>query len=130
MVVLFSGCVTRLYVKFGNATTENVVVKSTETGKEVEVSPGRFKKFLHSSGDLVVKTEAKREFKFEGIKPAFIEPPYRGGSNVLPGPGRVVLNLQLQTNMQLHVLLPGKKTVDDTIQQPKGYPKSGKEETR
>lgn len=124
---LLTGCYTTLYVNFGNATNDKIWAQRANTREFIEVRVGQFKKFPHSGGDLVVKTGFNSAFKFESISPAYIGSPYRGGRDNIVGPDSIVLNLLLQTNMQIYVLLPGQKTIDEKIEQPKGYPKRGEE---
>jgi len=117
------GCSTRCYVKFRNATSTVVRVESAETGQQEDIGPGRSKQFPHSNGNLVVHTARGETLLYAGISPVTVDPAYHGGTPILPGRGRVVLVVQLQTNMQLLALRPGKSAPDPN--QPAGYPKVG-----
>jgi hypothetical protein len=48
LAMLTTGCYTNLYVKFGNGTGQKIGVKDTQTGQEVQVAPGKFRKIGHS----------------------------------------------------------------------------------
>jgi hypothetical protein len=128
LAVLTTGCYTLSAVRFGNKTGSKVRVKSSQTGQEIEVAPGRFKKLPHAAGDLIVTTTVGEKFKFPSIEPPRIDTSdsnYLDKRNGLFGQGYITLGLVLETNMELYALMPGKKSVDSEIPQPKGYPKAG-----
>lgn len=133
-LLLQTGCYTNLYVNFGNGTGQKIGVKDTHTGQEVQVAPGKFRKVGHSQADLVVTTPDKTRYVFTGVRVAdhamdtrYFPPSSRGFLGL--GSWSFDLNVLLQTNMDLYVLLPGKKTVDASVPQPEGYPKAGKKMT-
>lgn len=117
-------------LRFGNGTASEIKVKSSQTGQEIKVAPGRFKKLPHAAGDIVVTTKTGEKFKFAGIEPPRVDIDSSGtnyldkGSSLF-GPGYISLGLKLDTNMELYALMPGKKSVDTKIPQPSGYPKRG-----
>lgn len=119
-----TGCYTLSQVNFGNGTPTTIKVKSSQTGQEINVPPGKFKKLPHATGDLIVTTQTNGQFKFTGIEPPVLDD-YLVKRESLFGPGYVTLNVMLETNMQLYVLMPGKKVIDKTLEQPNGYPKAG-----
>ena len=112
-------------VNVGNATNGKIRVKSAYTGREIEIAPAHFKKLPHTSGDLLVTTESNAKLKFPNVAPAEVGRNFWGGGDNIVGADSIVLNVLLQTNMHLYALLPGKKTVDENVEQPKGYPKVG-----
>jgi hypothetical protein len=117
-----SGCMTYLSVNIGNATKTKIVVKSSETGKEARISPGHFKKVPHGYGDLLINVPPNQEFKFRNVVPFYVDRKYLAVRNCFFGPNWVTLNVTLQTNLELYVLDPHKKIVEN---QPDGYPKAG-----
>lgn len=125
LLALGSGCRLLSTVNFGNGTASKVWVTSLQSGKEIEVAPARFKKLPHDGGDIVVKTEAKQQFRFADVSEFHVDPKYREARGSLFGFSSVAFTVLLQTNMQLYVLMPGKKTADENTEQPKGYPKPG-----
>jgi len=128
LVLLFqTGCYTNLYVNFGNGTGQKIGVRDVQTGQEVQIAPGKFRKVSHDQADLIVTMPDKTHYQFTGVKvmdPAMDQKYYVHNSGLL-GTWHIDLNVLLQTNMNLYVLLPGKKTVDESISQPAGYPKTG-----
>lgn len=127
-LLLQTGCYTNLYVKFGNGTSRKISVKDVQTGQEVQIAPGKFQKIGHGKADLVVTTFDNTRYVFTGVKvadPAMDQKYYDPQKGVF-GAWSFDLNVLLQTNMDLYVLLPGKKTVDASVPQPDGYPKAGK----
>jgi hypothetical protein len=132
LALLFqTGCYTNLRVSFGNGTGQKIGVKDTQTGQEVQIAPGKFRKVSHDQADLIVTTPDKTRYQFAGVKvvDSAMDQKYYGHNSGLFGTWHIDLNILLQTNMNLYVLLPGKKTVDASIPQPEGYPKSGKKMT-
>jgi hypothetical protein len=127
LLPLTGGCYTKLTVNFGNSTPTTVWVKSAETGEETEVPAGRFRKMPHGVGDLIVTTSSKGKLRFTDVSPMHVAPEYLSRKSSIFGPGFVTLTVALQTNLQLHVVMPGKKTLDQKIKQPTGYPKAGTE---
>jgi len=129
LAVLFvtSGCYTTLTINCGNGTPEKIRVKSDYTGQEIEVPPNRFKKLPHSSGDIEVTTRSNGKFKFADVAPFHVEDKYLLKRKSVFGPGSVTLNVMLETNMQLYVVMPGRKAVDQSEDQPKGFPKVGQQ---
>lgn len=125
LLLMTTGCYTTVAVNFGNGTTTKVRVQSSETGQEIEVAPHRFKKLPHSSGDLIVATETAGKLKFQRVAPFDVDRKYHTIGHSVFGPNSVTLNVKLETNMQLYVVMPGNKSVDAKIEQPKGYPKTG-----
>jgi len=129
-LLLQTGCYTNLYVNFGNGTGQKIYVKDTQTGQEVQIGPGKFRKLSHSQADLVVTTPDNTRYQFSGIKvadPAMDTRYFPSGNRGFLGLGSWSFDLKvlLQTNMDLYVLLPGKKSVDGSVPQPAGYPKTG-----
>jgi len=129
-----TGCYTNLYVNFGNGTGQKISVRDTQTGQEVQITSGKFQKIGHGHADLVVTTPDKTRYMFTGVRVAdpamdtrYFPPSSRGFLGL--GSWSFDLNVLLQTNMDLYVLLPGKKTVDASVPQPDGYPKAGKKVT-
>jgi hypothetical protein len=120
-----AGCYTVSKVNFGNGTAQRIRVMSSQTGQEIDVPPGKFKKLPHAAGDLTVTMQTNELFRFAGISPPELDD-YLVKGNSLFGPGRITLSVILETNMQLYVLKPGKKAVDPGVPQPDGYPKAGK----
>jgi hypothetical protein len=123
-----TGCYTLSTVNFGNGTAGDVKVQSSQTGQEIEVAPGRFKKLPHAAGDLIVTTQAEGRLKFPHVEPPSLDAAdsnYLAKRKSVSGPGYVTLNVVLETNMQLYALVPGKKAVDEQTKQPAGYPKTG-----
>ena len=126
--ILMTGCYTLAVVNFGNGTTARVRVMSSQTGEEIEIKPGAFKKLPHSTGDLIVEVHSRGQFKFTGVEPPALDitdASYLAKQASPFGPGKITLRVRLETNMQLYALMPGKKTVDSKIEQPDSYPKSG-----
>jgi hypothetical protein len=125
LLLITSGCYTTVAVNFGNGTPAKVRVQSAQTGQETEVAPDKFKRLRHSSGALVVTTQVNEKFKFQQVSPFDVDRKYHTIGNSIFGPNSVTLNLRLETNMQVYVVMPGKKSVDERVAQPKGYPKAG-----
>lgn len=125
LLLMTIGCCTTVAVNFGNGTPTKVRVQSSETGQEIAVAAGRFKKMPHSSGDLVVTTEAGGKLKFQRVAPFDVDRKYHTIGHSIFGPNSVTLNVRLETNFQLYVVLPGHKSVEANMEQPKGYPKTG-----
>jgi hypothetical protein len=98
---------------------------SSQTGKEINVLPGKCKKLPHARGDLVVTTQRNGQFKFSEVSPILLPDSYLVKRRSLFGPGYFTLNVMLETNTQLYVVMPGKRAVDQKVQQPNGYPKVG-----
>jgi len=130
-LLLQTGCVTNLYVNFGNGTGQKIGVKDTQTGQEVQIAPGKFRKVSHDQADLIVTTPDKTRYLFTGVKVVDRSTDQRYyDHNTGPfGTWSIELNVLLQTNMDLYVLLPSKKIVDASVPQPDGYPKAGKKMT-
>lgn len=129
-LLIQTGCYTNLYVNFGNATGQKIGVRDVQTGQEVQIAPGKFRKISHSQADLVVTTPDKTRYVFSGVKVAdpamdtrYFPPSNRGIFGL--GTWSFDINVLLQTNMDHYVLLPGKKAVDESVPQPAGYPKAG-----
>jgi hypothetical protein len=122
LVFAVTGCYTLSKVNFGNGTATAVKVKSSQTGQEINVPPGKFKELPHATGDLIVTTQTNGQFKFSGVEPPVLDD-YLVKRKSFFGPGHITLNLRIETNMQLYVVMPGEKTVDEKAQQPAGYPK-------
>jgi hypothetical protein len=130
-LLFLTGCYTNLHVNFGNGTGQKIGVKDTQTGQEVQIAQGKFRKVGHDQADLIVTTPDKTRYLFAGVKVAdramdtrYFPPSSRGFLGL--GSWTFDLNVLLQTNMDLYALLPGKKTVDASVPQPNGYPKAGK----
>jgi len=131
LALLFqTGCYTNLYVNLGNGTGQKISIKDTQTGQEAQIAPGKFRKISHAQADLVVTTPDKTHYVFSGVKvvdPAmdtrYFPPSSRGFLGL--GTWHFDLSVLLQTNMDVYVLLPGKKAVDQSVPQPAGYPKAG-----
>jgi hypothetical protein len=124
LAFVVTGCYTLSKVDFGNGIATAVKVKSSQTGQEINVPPGEFRKLPHATGDLIVTTQTNGQFKFSGVEPPVLDD-YLVKRKSIFGPGYVTLNVRLETNMQLYVVMPGEKTVDEKVQQPNGYPKIG-----
>ena len=124
-LLVMTGCRTNMAVNFGNGTAGKVRVQSSQTGQEIEVAPDHFKKLPHSSGDLVVTSEGDRKVRFTNVAPFDIDRNYLSIGRSIFGPNSVTLNVKLETNMALYVVMPGKKAVDPTVEQPSGYPNAG-----
>jgi hypothetical protein len=60
------GCYTNLRVNLGNGTGQRIDVRDTQTGQEVAVAPGKFRKLSHSQARLVVTTPDKTRYQFIG----------------------------------------------------------------
>lgn len=132
LALLFqTGCYTNLRVNFGNGTGQKIAVRDTQTGQEVQIAPGKFRKVSHDQADLIVTTPDKTRYQFSGVKVVdrAIDQKYYAHDSGLFGTWHIDLNVLLQTNVDLSVLLPGKKTVDASVPQPEGYPKAGKKIT-
>jgi len=112
-------------LRCGNGTASKLQIQSSQTGREIEVAPNRFKTLPHSSGDLVVTTRTGARFKFTSVTPFDVDSKYLSISRSIFGPNSVTLSLRIETNMDLYVLPPGKSTAADNAEQPKGYPKVG-----
>ena len=125
LLVITSGCYTTIAVNFGNGTPAKLRVQSSQTGQEIEIAPNKFKKLPHSSGDLIVTTQTNEKFKFQQVAPFDVDRKYHTIGRSIFGPNSVTLNLRLETNMQVYVVIPSKKSVDESVAQPKGYPKAG-----
>lgn len=119
------GCTTKVGVNFGNGTTMNIRVLSSETGKEIEVAPSSFRKLPHSSGDLVVTAQSKVKLRFQRVAPFDVDRRYYSFKRSMFGPNSVTLNVMMETNMLLYVVMPGSMSVDEKVEQPQGYPKVG-----
>jgi hypothetical protein len=119
-----TGCYTLSQVNFGNGTATTIKVKSSQTGQEITVPPGKFGKLPHAIGDLIVTTQTNGQFKFSGVEPPVLDD-FLVKQESFFGPGYFTLNMILETNMQLYVLMPGEKAVAKNVQQPNGYPKIG-----
>jgi hypothetical protein len=130
LLLLGSGCRISMAVNFGNGTASKVSVTSSETGKPIEIRPGGFKKFSHSSGNLIVKTDTNQRFKFADVAPFRVDPKYTEAHGNIFGFSSVTMTVLLETNMELYVVMPGKKAVDPTVAQPSGYPKAGEKEAQ
>ena len=126
LLILSAGCRTDVAVNFRNGTSSTVWVTSANTGRETEIPSGRFRKIPHGAGNLILKAAGNEKLTFEDITPFHVDRQYLGVRDNLVGVDSVVLSVRLETNMQLYVLLPRQKTVDQKVEQPKGYPKSGK----
>jgi hypothetical protein len=126
-LLLQTGCCTNLYVNFGNDTGQKITVTDTQTGQEVQIASGKFRKVSHDQADLIVTVPDKTRYLFSGVKVVdrAIDQRYYDRSTRPFGTWHIDLNVLLQTNMELYVLLPGKKTVDASVPQPDGYPKAG-----
>jgi len=125
MLLVTNGCRINMAVNFGNGTGSKVWVMSSETGKQVEIRPNQFKKISHASGDLLVETDIQQRFKFAAVSPFRVDQKYTEAHGNIFGFSSVTLSVLLETNMQLYVVLPGKKNVNPKVDQPKGYPKAG-----
>jgi hypothetical protein len=125
LVASTSGCCTKLAVSFGNGTPMRIRVRSSESGEEVIVAPGRFKQLANSVGDLIVTTQGGRAFAFRRVAPFETGPGYVATRSSVFGVGCVTLRVKLETNMSQYVLPPCKKSLDTHIPQPNGYPKHG-----
>jgi hypothetical protein len=121
---ILTGCYTVSQVNFGNNSGSAVKVQSSQTGKEIGVPSGKFRKFPHAAGDLIVTTEANGQFKLTAVAPPFLNG-YLKKEESFWGPGYVTLNVVLESNMELYVLSPNDKALDRKVQQPDGYPKVG-----
>ena len=127
--LFLTGCYTNLYVNFGNGTGQKIGVRDVQTGQEVQIAPGKFRKISHAQADIVVTTPDKTRYVFSGVKVAdpamdtkYFPPSNRGIFGL--GTWSFDINVLLQTNMDVYVLLPGKKAVDESVPQPAGYPKA------
>jgi hypothetical protein len=125
LLAFANGCQTNMAVNFKNATSSKVWVSSLQSGREIEIAPSRFRRLPHSSGDIVVKTENREQFRFSAISAFHVDPKYREARGSLFGFSSVTLTVLLETNMHLYVLVPGVKTLDENTVQPNGYPKPG-----
>ena len=79
----------------------------------------------NSAGDLVVTTETNGVLQFARVAPFDVDRKYHGTRHSCFGPNSVTLNVLIETNLQLYVVMPGEKSVDAQVDQPKGYPKIG-----
>lgn len=128
LAALMSGCYTLSIVSFGNGTTTSLKVRSCQTGQEIEVKPGTFEQLPHSTGDLIVTVHSDGRFRFSDVEPPALDvtnADYLTKKTSAFGPGKVILRVKLETNMQLYAVMPGRKGVDFTVKQPTGFPKSG-----
>jgi hypothetical protein len=129
LLLFQSGCYTNMYVNFGNDTDRKISVKEVQTGQEVQIAPGTFRKIPHGHADLIVTAADNNRYMFNGVKvvDTAMDPKYyeRGFNWFGIGVWRVYFNVVLSTNMDLYALLPGKKVVDASVPQPDGYPKAG-----
>lgn len=123
--MITGGCITKMGVNFGNGTAMNIRVLSSETGQEVEVAPSSFKKLPHSSGDLVVTAQSNGKLRFRRVAPFDVDRKYYSFKHSIFRPNSVTLNVMMETNMLLYVVMPGSMSVDEKVEQPKGYPKVG-----
>jgi len=121
--MLTAGCYTTVSVSLRNRTPTAIRVWSSESNREVEVAPEKFKKLPHSSGDLIVSTKNDGTLRFVQIAPFNVDRKYHTIKNTILGPNSVTLNLTLETNMQIYVVMPDRKSVDEKVEQPAGYPK-------
>ncbi|MCX6884108.1 MAG: hypothetical protein NTX27_03600 [Verrucomicrobia bacterium] len=126
-VVLLTGCYTKLAVNFGNGTGEKIRVNSAYTGQDVQIAPNKSKKIPHCSGDLIVTSSTSEKFSFPNVSLLGhdMDDSYLDKRVSIFGPGYMTLNVVLETNMELHVLPPGKKGLAADVKQPSGYPKRG-----
>jgi hypothetical protein len=127
LVWLVTGCYAKLSLRFGNGTDGRISVESARTGQQVEIRPKRFKKFPYSSGDLFVMTQTNGQFQFANVSLLGydMDPNYLDRRGSIFGPACVTLTVLLETNMELYVLVPGKRRLDPGAPQPTGYPKTG-----
>ena len=125
LLVLTSGCYTKIAVKFGNGTPAPVTVHCVENNHEVQIAPGKFKRIPNGSGDLVVTTHSGQQLRFPRIAPFDVDQSYLAVGHTFYGPNSVTLKVILRTNMELFVLMPNQATITPSIQQPVGYPKVG-----
>ena len=129
LALLFqTGCYTNLRVSFGNGTGQKIAVKDAQTGQEVQIAPGKFREGWSQPGRPHcndARQNALRIHRGQIAHPAMDQKYYDPKKGVL-GAWSFDLNVLLQTNMDLYVLLPGKKTVDANVPQPNGYPRPGK----
>lgn len=130
-LLLQTGCYTNLYVNFGNGTGQKISVKDMQTGQEAQIAPGKFRKISHGQADLVVTMPDETSYVFSGVKVAdpamdarYFPPSSKGVFGL--GSWSFDLSVLLQSNLDLYVLLPGKKLVDESVPQPVGYPKAGR----
>jgi hypothetical protein len=121
-----AGCRTNMAVNFINGTSSKVWVTSLQSEMEIEIAPSQFRRLLHNSGDIVVRTEDE-QFRFSDISAFYVDPQYREARGSLFGFSSVTLTVLLETNMHIYVLMPGVKTLDENTGQPDGYPKSGQQ---
>ena len=129
LAVLVTGCYTLSVVNFCNGTRTSVRVKSSQTGQEIDVRPGAFKKLPHAGGDLIVTVPSRDQFVFSAVEPPALDVAnagYLAKGTSLFGPGKITLRVRLEANMQLYALMPSSKAVDPAIKQPEGYPKPGR----
>lgn len=128
LVILMNGCYTLSVVDFGNGTATSVRVRSSQTGQEIEVKPGAFKKLPHASGDLIVRVHSDGQFKFSAVEPPALDSAnsgYLSKRTSFFGSGKVILRVRLEPNMQLYALMPNSKAVDVKVEQPRGFPNAG-----
>jgi hypothetical protein len=123
-IFTLTGCYTQSRVNFGNNSGSAVRVQSSQTGQEINVPAGKFRRFPHGYGDLIISTQANERFKFSGIVP-FVLDDYVEKKESFFGPGYVTLNMMIESNMDLYVLRAGKRAIDKSVPQPAGYPKPG-----
>lgn len=126
---LQTGCYTNLYVNFGNGTAGRIWVRDVQTGQEVQIDSGKFRKIGHGHADVVVTTSNKTRYVFTGVSvadPAMDTRYFPPSSKSIFGSWSFDITVLLQTNMDLYVLLPGERTVDAAVPQPHGYPKNGR----
>ena len=73
LVFAVTGCYTFSQVNFGNGTDAAIKVKSSQTGQEIIVPAGKFRKLPHATGNLIVTTQTHGQFKFSGVEPPFLD---------------------------------------------------------
>jgi hypothetical protein len=120
-----AGCSTLSQLNFDNGTAAAIRVESSQTGHVIAVPPGKFRKLPHATGNLVVTTPSNERFRFSKISPPVLLDRYLIKRQSPFGRGYITLNVILETNMQLSVVMPGEKTVNEKVPQPEGYPKTG-----
>ena len=104
-------------------------MQDVQTGQRVSIATGRFRKIGHGHADLIVTTPDNTRYLYSGVRvadPGMDTRYFPPSTRSVFGSWSFDVNVLLQTNMDLYVLLPGKKTVDTSTPQPDGYPKTGK----
>lgn len=124
LLVLSAGCRTSIVLNVENGTNSKVSVRTSSTGKSIEIAPRHKKKVPSETPDLLVTAEGQGEFRFIDVTPIHVESKFSEGHGGFWGSSSMTLNIYLNTNMQVFVLMPGKKSVN-TSDQPSGYPKTG-----